>query len=98
MTRALALLLVALPLLQASGCSGACRLQETGTVLYLDLEGGFYGIQADSGEKYRPVDLPKTYASHGLRVRFCADPIPGMMGIHMWGVPVTVREIEALGP
>ena len=95
----LALLLVALPVFVAAGCSSAsCRIQGTGTVIFLEIEGGFYGIRADSGEHYRPVDLPETFESNGMRIRFCAEPVQGLVGIHMWGVPVTLREIESLGP
>jgi len=90
--------LAALPMFVSAGCSASCRFQGTGTVIFLEMEGGFYGIRADSGEHYRPVDLPETFASHGLRVRFCAEPLPGVVGIHMWGTPVTLREIDSLGP
>jgi len=96
--RLLALFLVPWPVFVSAGGCASCRFQGTGTVLFLEMEGGFFGIQADTGEHYRPVDLPETFASHGLRVRFCADPIQGLLGIHMWGTPVTVREIKALGP
>lgn len=75
---------------------GTCALEGTGTVRYLDLEGGFYGILADDGARYRPVNLPETFASDGLRVRFCARPVEGRMSIFMWGTAVEIRDIEAL--
>jgi len=31
----------------------------TGTVIFLDFEGGFYGILSDDGEHYDPVNLSK---------------------------------------
>lgn len=61
---------------------------------YLSMEGGFYGIHADSGARYRPVNLPPECAEEGLRVRFCAQPLEGVVSFHMWGIPVEILEIE----
>lgn len=68
----------------------------TGTVRYLNFEGGFYGIVADNGEKYDPVNLPKEYKKDGLRVMFRVKEKKGMMGFHMWGRIVEVVKIERL--
>lgn len=65
---------------------------------YLGMEGGFFGIDADSGAHYRPVNLPKRYARDGLRVRFCAEPLEGVMSLHMWGIPVEIVEMKPLKP
>jgi hypothetical protein len=64
---------------------------------YLTFEGGFYGIYADSGAHYRPVNLPQAFAEDGIRVRFCAQPLEGVMSFRMWGIPVEIVEIESLG-
>jgi hypothetical protein len=64
---------------------------------YLRLEGGFYGIDADSGAHYRPVNLPEAFAEDGMRIRFCAQPLEGVMSFQMWGIPVEIIEIESLG-
>ncbi len=42
----------------------------TGTIVYLNFEGGFYGIIADNGEHYDPINLPSEFKKDGLRVRF----------------------------
>ena len=68
----------------------------TGTVRYLDFEGGFYGLVADDGEKYDPVNLPKEYKQDGLRVKFQVTEKKGMVGFRMWGKIVEVVEIETL--
>jgi hypothetical protein len=96
--RLAALVMIILAGIGSADCSPACRVQGTGTVLLLEMEGGFYGIRSDSGDHYRPVNLPEPFTSPGLRIRFCADPVQGLMGIQMWGVPVKIREIEALDP
>jgi hypothetical protein len=68
----------------------------TGTVRYLNLEGGFYGLVADDGERYDPINLPQEYAKDGLRVRFKVKEKKGMSGIHMWGKIVEIITIEKL--
>jgi hypothetical protein len=64
---------------------------------HLTFEGGFYGIYADSGGHYRPVNLPVGFAEDGIRVRFCAQPLEGVMSSRMWGIPVEIVKIESLG-
>ena len=64
---------------------------------YLRMEGGFYGIDADSGAHYRPVNLPEAFAQDGIRIRFCAQPLEGVMSFQMWGIPVEIMDIESLG-
>lgn len=68
----------------------------TGTVRYLDFEGGFYGLVADSGEKYDPINLPEEYKKDGLRVKFQVTEKKGMVGFRMWGKIVEIVKIEKL--
>ncbi len=68
----------------------------TGTVRYIALEGGFYGLIADSGEKYDPINLPKEYKKDGLRVKFQVREKKGMLGFRMWGKIAEVVKIEKL--
>ncbi|HOI13060.1 MAG TPA: DUF333 domain-containing protein [Methanoculleus sp.] len=67
-----------------------------GTVTYIDLEGGFYGIVTDDGRNYLPTDLPTEYRQDGLRVQFSADVQDDAAGIQMWGTPVEIRSIEVI--
>ena len=68
-----------------------------GTVTYIDLEGGFYGIIAEDGMNYLPGNLPEEYRIDGLRVQFSADLDEETVGFHMWGTPVKIRTIEPIG-
>jgi hypothetical protein len=68
----------------------------TGTVRHLDLEGGFYGIFADNGERYDAHNLPREFAVDGLRVKFRAVEEKGAVCIHMWGKTVKIIWIEKL--
>ena len=65
-----------------------------GTVRYIPLEGGFYGIIADGGKKYLPLNLPEKYRHDGLRVCFRANLRKDVATISMWGEPIEILEIK----
>lgn len=67
----------------------------TGTIRYVDIEGGCYYIFADNGGEYRPVNLPREYRQHGLRVAFCAIRTE-WCGIPFGGIPVKLTRIVKL--
>lgn len=71
-------------------------MEGTGTVRFIDLEGGFYGIETDAGEKLDPVNLRSEFEQDGLRVRFRVRMVKEVMTIHQWGTPVEILEMEAL--
>jgi len=88
-----------------AGCSllaGACMSEDedsvklTGTVVYLTIEGSFYGIRGDDGKNYDPVNLPEEFRSDGLRVRFEARELKGQGSVHMWGVLIEIISIQKL--
>ncbi|PSQ84608.1 MAG: hypothetical protein BRD44_00365 [Bacteroidetes bacterium QS_7_67_15] len=64
-----------------------------GTVRYVELEGGFYGIVADDSTRYLPQDLGTDYREDGLRVRFRAAVQDSVMTMEMWGTPVEMLDI-----
>ena len=80
---------------QAS-CEGGDKVSGTGTVTYVDLEGGFYGIIGDDGERYDPINLSQTCQEDGLRVRFNAKIRDDVASTHMWGTMVEITKIEKL--
>jgi hypothetical protein len=75
---------------------GADILSGTGTIKHIDLEGGFYGLIADDGQKYLPKDLAREFKVDGLHVRFQVKILAGVATIYMWGTPVEVFSIERL--
>lgn len=70
-------------------------ISAVGTVRYIDLEGGFYGIIADDSTRYNPDSLGASLREDGLRVRFRAERREEMT-VQMWGVPVTIIDIARL--
>ena len=93
-----AILLVLIGAIVVCGCIATDgdddRISANGTVTYVDLEGGFYGIVTDDGERYLPDDLPAGYRIDGLPVRFSADLKEDTAGIQQWGTPIAIRDIE----
>ena len=67
-----------------------------GTITFFDLEGGFYGLVADDGAKYDPLNLDAAFRQDGLRVRFRAQLRTGVMTIRQWGKPVEIQEMSRL--
>ncbi|MFH1013452.1 MAG: META domain-containing protein [Thermoplasmatota archaeon] len=71
-------------------------IQGTGTIRYIDLEGGFYGIIGDDEEHYDPVNLPEAYNQDDLRVEFTGRLAPTHYSTHMWGKIIYIMEIEQI--
>jgi len=76
--------------------NGNITSDKTGTVQYINLEGGFYGIVGEDGNKYDPVNLPDEFKQDGLRVKFSAKILKDQMSIHMWGALIEITEIEKI--
>jgi hypothetical protein len=86
----------------ACGCLDAgtgpeAAITASGTVTYIDLEGGFYGIVASDGARYLPLNLPAEFREDGLSVSFEAEPEEDVATIQQWGTPVTLLSIEGGG-
>ncbi|VFQ46447.1 hypothetical protein [Desulfoluna butyratoxydans] len=65
-----------------------------GLVVYKEIEGGFFAIQAKDGKTYDPVNLPETFRKDGLRVRLTARKKEDMAGIHMHGTIIEIVDIS----
>jgi hypothetical protein len=68
----------------------------TGTVRYIDVEGGFYGIEADDGTKLDPVNLPVEFQQDGVRIRVQVEPLKNRVSLRMWGRLVRIVSLERL--
>ncbi|ARA91743.1 hypothetical protein AWN76_000225 [Rhodothermaceae bacterium RA] len=70
----------------------------TGTVVYNDFEGGFWGIVADDGQALRPLDgLPEAVRKEGCRVETEVEPVQ-VLSFAMWGTPVKIHAIRPAEP
>jgi hypothetical protein len=83
-----------------SGCLEKFKIEDAGTIIFCDFEGGFYGIISDNfhnvEKKFDPINLPNEFKEDGLRVKFKALVTLGQYGYHMWGTYVRILEIEKL--
>lgn len=67
-----------------------------GTITYEALSGGFWGIVAEDGRKFRPVDgLPEKFREKGLQVAVRIRP-SDRFSIFMWGMEVHLDYIEVV--
>ncbi len=84
-------------LLLANGCAERTPdFTVTGTVIFQQLEGGFYGIKGDDGTNYEPINLPEAYWKDGLRVRVEAKRLQDFASIRMWGTIIEIVYIQQL--
>ena len=91
------ILLALIAAIVACGCMAAGEENESadhitgnGTITYIDLEGGFYGIIADDGEHYFPLDLDERYQVDGMRITFTGKVAHDTVTIQQWGIPVEI--------
>ncbi len=72
------------------------KVSGEGTICYIMLEGGFYGIVDENGRHYDPLNLPKDFRIDSLRVYFEGELRREIATFHMWGVPLYITHIEKL--
>ena len=65
-------------------------------VVYQTLEGGFWGLIDDAGERYVPENLAPAFQQDGLRVTVHAALAEEGFGIQMWGTHIHLLDIEKL--
>ena len=67
----------------------------SGFVIYIDqLEGGFYGILSNRGEKYLPLNLNEKHRQSGLEVEVMAQLVEKEMTNKMWGNYIRLISIK----
>ena len=72
----------------------------TATVTYIDLEGGFYGLVTQDGERYLPTNLAVEQQTDGTILTFKTKAVTDVMTIQQWGTlvelyDVTVKQLAA---
>ena len=60
----------------------------TGVVKYLELEGGFFGIESTEGN-YLPINLPEQLKYKDTEV-VCSIEILDIMTMYSWGTPCKI--------
>jgi len=65
-----------------------------GTVKYITLETGFWGIVGNQGQKYVPVNMPEQLKHEGREVEVTAELVSDIAGLQMWGQYIKVTSFE----
>lgn len=65
-----------------------------GTVRFMNLEGGFYGIMTKDGRRLLPMNLKKEFRQDGAIIKFTGDIVKGVMTIQQWGTPFKLEQVE----
>lgn len=64
------------------------------TVRYIPLAGGFFGLVAEDGGQYDPINLAPEFQRDGLAVKAQVRPLRGVVSYRMWGTIVEVVSME----
>jgi len=93
------LLVLVVAIIMVSGCNGEGKdvVSGTGSIQYIDLEEGFYGIICDDGEDYKPINLIQQFQKDDLQISFEAKILKDGDSIHTWGTAIEITKIEKLG-
>jgi heat shock protein HslJ len=68
-----------------------------GTVRFIELEGGFFGIITPAGDNYLPANLPVEFQVDGIQVTFTAHEEQDIATTAMWGTPIRIDSIARYG-
>ncbi len=71
-------------------------IKGTGTITYIEVEGGFYGIVTANNGHYDPINLSPEFKVNGLRVEFNAKIRKDLGSYHMWGTIIELTYIKKL--
>lgn len=74
----------------------ASKYPYKGTVQYIGLEGGFYGIVTDKGEKLLPMNLDNKYMKQGTVINFSGSYVKDMMTIQQWGKSFKIHQLNLI--
>ncbi len=68
----------------------------TATVTYIDLEGGFFGLVTEEGDKYLPMNLMPEHRKEGTVLSFKAKQLKALATIQQWGTPIELVDAKIL--
>lgn len=61
-----------------------------GKIVYMPIEGGFWGVIDDKGNEWLPMDMPDELKKDGLMVILEVRKIKDAFSIYNWGMPVEI--------
>ena len=64
-----------------------------GTIVYQNIEFGFWGIIGSDGNEYLPINLPDRLKSEGKEIFIEFQEAKNAMSVLMWGTPIEIVSI-----
>ncbi len=92
MKKLISILILSLIIIPGFLCSEDIQIQ-TGMIVFVGLEGGFYGITGDNGKNYDPQNLPDKFKKDSLRVSFEYKVSENQVSFHQWGELIDIVKI-----
>lgn len=72
------------------------QINFTGKVVYKNIEMGFWGLEANNGAKWLPVNLPPRLQKEGLRVQIIGRSVDNFFSMIMWGKPIEITNYKTI--
>ncbi len=72
------------------------QINFTGKVVYKNFEMGFWGLEANDGKKWLPINLPSNLQKEGLQVSISGRNVPDFVSMVMWGSPIEITNYQLL--
>lgn len=72
------------------------KVEAKGKIIFFNLEGGFYGIIADNGFQYIPLNLKEEFKQDNLKVYFRGVIPFDVVTTYNWGEPIQLEDIYSL--
>lgn len=67
-----------------------------GTIKYFNMEGGFYGIITEKGEKLLPSNLDKKFQQDGAIIEFSGNFKKDTITFQQWGKPFSISKVKLI--
>ncbi len=65
-------------------------------VIYLDFEGGFYGLVTENGRKLLPMNLAKEYKVADTLLKIKGQKVEGMATTKQWGTLYKLADVQLI--
>jgi len=65
-----------------------------GKVVYQNLGKGFWGIEGEDNEKWRPVNMPDSLKKEGMEAELIVEESAEQVSVFMWGKAVNIIETD----
>ena len=82
------------PVEDSTGQEEGTFIRAEGTIVHLFMGGEFYGIIADDGKQYEPMNLPEELLIDGQRISFTGNVLGDYGLTAQWGAALELVTIE----